>query len=169
MESTYRRSFSGSGERGLSRCSRRQRLYLVPDMQDPGVKFYTHLSDPIGSPGKLPPRRLATGLGHAREPEINAIGQNRSEQSLPIFGRHLGAPMQESIARYGRLGGLRRTKRISVFPGGQEACRYHPSGTPNAPGCGYNPATSNPFGANQVRVLLIWSKLVTLYFWSRSW
>jgi hypothetical protein len=68
-------------------------------MQDPGVKFYTHLSDPIGSPGKLPPRRLATGLGHAREPEINAIGQNRSEESLPIFGRHLGAQMQESIAQ----------------------------------------------------------------------
>ena len=54
---------------------------------------------PIGSPGKLPPRRLATGLGHAREPEINAIGQNRSEESLPIFGRHLGAQMQESIAQ----------------------------------------------------------------------
>ena len=54
---------------------------------------------PIGSPGKLPPRRLATGLGHAREPEINAIGQNRSEESLPIFGRHLSAQMQESIAQ----------------------------------------------------------------------
>lgn len=54
---------------------------------------------PIGSPGKLPPRRLATGLGHAREPEINAIGQNRSEESLPIFGRRLGAQMQETISQ----------------------------------------------------------------------
>src|SRR5258707_11260098 len=54
---------------------------------------------PIGSPGKLPPRGLATGLGHAREPEINAIGQNRSEESLPIFGRRLGAQMQESISQ----------------------------------------------------------------------
>src|ERR1700751_438479 len=51
------------------------------------------------SPGKLPPRRLATGLGHARWPEINAIGQNRSEESLLICGRRLGAQMQESISQ----------------------------------------------------------------------
>jgi hypothetical protein len=34
---------------------------------------------PIGRPGKLPPSCLVTGLRHAREPEINAIGQDRSE------------------------------------------------------------------------------------------
>ena len=53
---------------------------------------------PIGRPGKLPPSRLVTGLGHAREPEINAVGQYRSKECLPIFGRRLGSQMQESIA-----------------------------------------------------------------------
>jgi hypothetical protein len=47
---------------------------------------------PIGSPGKLLPSRLPTGLGHARESEISAIGQNRSEESLPIFWATPGHP-----------------------------------------------------------------------------
>jgi hypothetical protein len=32
-----------------------------------------------------------TGLGHAREAEINTIGQYRSKKGLPILGRSLGA------------------------------------------------------------------------------
>lgn len=46
---------------------------------------------PIGRPGKLSPSRLVTGLGHAREAEINTIGQYRSKKGLPILGRSLGA------------------------------------------------------------------------------
>ena len=48
------------------------------DQAGKGLRIALLAHMPIGSPGKLPPRRLATGLGHAREPEINAIGQNRS-------------------------------------------------------------------------------------------
>src|SRR6476660_6295980 len=78
---------------------REARLALVVDQAGKGLRIALLAHMPIGSPGKLPPRRLATGLGHAHEPEINAIGHNRSEESLPIFGRHLGAQMQESIAQ----------------------------------------------------------------------
>ena len=85
---------------------------------------------PIGCPGKLPPRRLTTGLGHAREPKINSIGQHRREESLPVFGRRLGAQMQESIPQIRplidlgeQLGNLDvRHQRICLF--GEEFRRF---------------------------------------------
>jgi len=53
----------------------RQGLAMVRiDQAGKGLRIALLAHMPIGSPGKLPPRRLATGLGHAREPEINAIG-----------------------------------------------------------------------------------------------
>ena len=49
------------------------------------IALLTHM--PIGRPGQLPPRHLVTGLGHAREPEINAIGQYRSKESASRISR----------------------------------------------------------------------------------
>jgi len=64
---------------------------------------------PIGRPGKLPPRRLVTGLGHARESEINAVGQYRGEQHARSVPH---APGPTSL---GCLAG--RSDRLAVFLG----------------------------------------------------
>jgi hypothetical protein len=71
---------------------------LGVDQVGKGLRIALLAHMPIGRPGKLSPSRLVTGLGHARESEINAVGQYRSKESLPILGRRLGAQMQESIA-----------------------------------------------------------------------
>ena len=61
------------------------------DQAGKGLRIALLAHVPIGRPGQLPPSRFAAGLGHARESEINAIGQqNRGEQ---------GAQMQELIAQ----------------------------------------------------------------------
>ena len=76
----------------------RQGLALLRiDQAGKGLRIALLAHLPIGRPAKLSPSRRVTGLGHAREPEINAIGQYRSEESLPILGRRLGAEMQELI------------------------------------------------------------------------
>ena len=66
----------------------RQRLAMLRvDQASKGLRIALLSHMPIGGPAKLPPTRLVTGLGHAREPEVNAISQYRSEESLPILGR----------------------------------------------------------------------------------
>src|SRR5262245_29773271 len=52
---------------------------------------------PISRPGKLSPSRLVAGLGHAREPEIDAVRQYGSKECLPVFGWCLGSQVQKSI------------------------------------------------------------------------
>jgi len=73
-------------------------VMLGIDQACKGLRIALLAHMPIGCPAKLSPTRLVTGLGHAREPEINAIGEYRSEEGLPILGRCLCAEMHESIA-----------------------------------------------------------------------
>ena len=82
----------------LPQCAAKGLAMLGINQAGKGLRIALLAHMPIGCPGKLSPTRLVTGLGHARESEINAIGQYRSEESLPILGRCLGAEMHESIA-----------------------------------------------------------------------
>jgi hypothetical protein len=52
------------------------------DQAGKGLRIALLAHMPIGHPRKLPPSRLVTGLGHARQPEINAISQYRSKGLL---------------------------------------------------------------------------------------
>ena len=89
------------------------------DQAGKGLRIALLAHMPIGCPAKLPPTRVLTGLGHAREPEINAISQYRSEESLPILGWCLCAEMHESIAHTRPLvdlGDWRQLELPAVLP-----------------------------------------------------
>jgi hypothetical protein len=59
--------------------SRQGLAMLRNDQAGKGLRIALLAHVPIGRPGQLPPGRFTAGLGHAREPEVDAIGQYRGE------------------------------------------------------------------------------------------
>lgn len=85
----------GSG--AAAPMSREGLAILRIDQAGKGQRIALFANVPIGRPAKLPPSRIATGLSHASEPEVDGIGQYRSEKSLPVLRACLKSRMRGHV------------------------------------------------------------------------
>ena len=63
--------------------------------QGEGIGFVANM--PIGDPGELAEAGDHTGLGHARQTEIEAVGQEARHQDLWVGDRFAAAQMGEAV------------------------------------------------------------------------